>query len=513
MRHLGLNPTEAQFKMVQETHTKFGGKMDLNKFLLLMKENRKLSDSKEELPEHTIEDEIEKMTTLKVCKSLTQQEIDEYTTTFEMFDENSCGSIKIQQFFVIMRHLGLNPTEVQLEMVKETDANFGGKIDLNKFLLLMKENRELSSSEEELPEHTIESNLDYIETSSTFEPLTQIELDEPLTQTEIEEYTATFEAFDINSCGTIKTQEFLAVMCYLNLTPTEKQLEIMQEIDSNKEELSDHKIEVKLENVATSKTSENLILKENQKEYSATIEVFDKNCCGTNKNEEFSVITRCLDQEPTDIQLEMVQDIDSKFSGEMDRKKILLPMKENRMLLDCKKEHLEHKIEDKIEKTNNSQMPVSCYHKKIIECTPYPDMFNKATNTPITKRQFMNITTEQLGTVISFLRQSPLGYLIANFTKKIDHLDGGLLDHSGSLVESARSAKSISKAEELCRAFRVFDREQSGFISMTKFRHVLTNLGERMSNEEVDEIIRETGIQNDKELDYKKLADILTEES
>jgi len=41
-------------------------------------------------------------------------------------------------------------------------------------------------------------------------------------------------------------------------------------------------------------------------------------------------------------------------------------------------------------------------------------------------------------------------------------------------------------------AFKTFDREGQGFISSAEMRHVLTCLGEKMSDEEVDEIMKNT---------------------
>ncbi|XP_037958811.1 uncharacterized protein LOC119688200 [Teleopsis dalmanni] len=191
MRCMDLTPTETQRRMVQEIHLKYNGKLDLEKFLLVMRESSRTPDSKDKLSECTHEDKIEQTNTPnvpKASKPFTQKEIDEYTATFDTFDINSYGTLKTQEFFVIMRWLDLRPTEVQLKMLKETDSKFGGKIDLNKFLLLMKENRKLSDSKEELPEHTIEDEM---------EKTTALKVCKSLTQQEIDEYTTTFEVNSI----------------------------------------------------------------------------------------------------------------------------------------------------------------------------------------------------------------------------------------------------------------------------------------------------------------------------
>ena len=43
----------------------------------------------------------------------------------------------------------------------------------------------------------------------------------------------------------------------------------------------------------------------------------------------------------------------------------------------------------------------------------------------------------------------------------------------------------FSSEEEIREAFRVFDKDGNGFISAAELRHVMTNLGEKLTDEEV----------------------------
>jgi calmodulin len=50
--------------------------------------------------------------------------------------------------------------------------------------------------------------------------------------------------------------------------------------------------------------------------------------------------------------------------------------------------------------------------------------------------------------------------------------------------------------------FAVF-QDGNGFISAAELRHVMTNLGEKLTDEEVDEMIREADIDGDGQVNYE----------
>ena len=63
--------------------------------------------------------------------------------------------------------------------------------------------------------------------------------------------------------------------------------------------------------------------------------------------------------------------------------------------------------------------------------------------------------------------------------------------------------KDTDSEEEIKEAFRVFDKDGNGFISAAELRHVMTNLGEKLTDEEVDEMIREADIDGDGQVNYE----------
>jgi len=72
----------------------------------------------------------------------------------------------------------------------------------------------------------------------------------------------------------------------------------------------------------------------------------------------------------------------------------------------------------------------------------------------------------------------------------------------------ARKMKDTDSEEEIREAFRVFDKDGNGFISAAELRHVMTNLGEKLTDEEVDEMIREADIDGDGQVNYEGMFDL-----
>ena len=49
----------------------------------------------------------------------------------------------------------------------------------------------------------------------------------------------------------------------------------------------------------------------------------------------------------------------------------------------------------------------------------------------------------------------------------------------------------------------MFDRDRNGYISATEFRFVMTNLGEKMSDDEVDEMLTQADIDGDGQINHE----------
>ncbi|KDR17262.1 Calmodulin [Zootermopsis nevadensis] len=116
------------------------------------------------------------------------------------------------------------------------------------------------------------------------------------------------------------------------------------------------------------------------------------------------------------------------------------------------------------------------------------------------------ITTKELGTVMRSLGQNPTEAELQDMINEVDADGNGTIDFPEFLTMMARKMKDTDSEEEIREAFRVFDKDGNGFISAAELRHVMTNLGEKLTDEEVDEMIREADIDGDGQVNYEGRA-------
>lgn len=88
-----------------------------------------------------------------MADQLTEDQIAEFKEAFSLFDKDGDGTITTKELGTVMRSLGQNPTEAELQdMVNEVDADGNGTIDFPEFLTMMARKMKDTDSEEEIKE-------------------------------------------------------------------------------------------------------------------------------------------------------------------------------------------------------------------------------------------------------------------------------------------------------------------------------------------------------------------------
>lgn len=114
------------------------------------------------------------------------------------------------------------------------------------------------------------------------------------------------------------------------------------------------------------------------------------------------------------------------------------------------------------------------------------------------------ITVEELGAVIRLLDKNltkdELHNIINN--NEVDVPRHATVDFMHFLNIIALKMKELDAEEELKEAFKVLDKDQNGYISPDGLRHVMINLGEKLSDEEVELMIKEADLDGDGHVNY-----------
>ena len=112
------------------------------------------------------------------------------------------------------------------------------------------------------------------------------------------------------------------------------------------------------------------------------------------------------------------------------------------------------------------------------------------------------ITTKELGTVMRSLGHHPTEAELEDMINEVDADGNGIIDFTEFIDMMARKMKGTDSEEEIKEAFRVFDKDGDGLISIAEMREVMTNLGENLTDEELDEMIQEADTDGDGQVNY-----------
>eukprot|EP01087_Luapelamoeba_hula_P018064 TRINITY_DN5770_c0_g1_i1.p1 TRINITY_DN5770_c0_g1~~TRINITY_DN5770_c0_g1_i1.p1 ORF type:complete len:147 (-),score=37.40 TRINITY_DN5770_c0_g1_i1:25-465(-) len=86
------------------------------------------------------------------------------------------------------------------------------------------------------------------------------------------------------------------------------------------------------------------------------------------------------------------------------------------------------------------------------------------------------------------------------------HGSAGLMDTTSFVNMMASGAQDTDNEKELVEAFQVFDKDGKGFISVMELRHVLGNMGEKLPESEVEQMLREAHISGDGIVSYAEFV-------
>jgi len=102
------------------------------------------------------------------------------------------------------------------------------------------------------------------------------------------------------------------------------------------------------------------------------------------------------------------------------------------------------------------------------------------------------ISTSDLGTVIRSLGQNPTEAELAELISEINGKE--TVDFTEFLSLMVKQMQVADTANDIKDAFKVFDKNSTGEISAADLKHILTTIGEKLSEEDVDLLLKDGNI-------------------
>ncbi|XP_035661432.1 calmodulin-like isoform X2 [Branchiostoma floridae] len=104
------------------------------------------------------------------------------------------------------------------------------------------------------------------------------------------------------------------------------------------------------------------------------------------------------------------------------------------------------------------------------------------------------------------LGRNPTEAQLQEMMNNADAARSGTIDFADFLKLMASKMLQTDVQEEILQAFRVFDKDGDGYVSAAELRHVMTNLGEKISAEELDEMFQVANVDANGQINYNEFV-------
>lgn len=119
------------------------------------------------------------------------------------------------------------------------------------------------------------------------------------------------------------------------------------------------------------------------------------------------------------------------------------------------------------------------------------------------------ITTKELGTIVRSIGYNPTEAEVSEMIKSVDGSKNGMLSFNDFLSLVSKVVNTGDSEAEIREAFKVFDKDRNGTISASELKRVMTMFGEKLSEEEVEQMINEADVDHDGQINYEEFVKML----
>ncbi|XP_034654470.1 neo-calmodulin [Drosophila subobscura] len=126
------------------------------------------------------------------------------------------------------------------------------------------------------------------------------------------------------------------------------------------------------------------------------------------------------------------------------------------------------------------------------------------------REQDGSVTSKELAIIMRALGRQPTDNQLQAMINEVDSDGNGSIEMAEFCNMILRKMHDTNHEDELRDAFRVFDKENNGYITSAELKVVLTALGLKLPDDEIEEMIREYDIDQDGHLDFEEFVNMMT---
>ncbi|XP_061171967.1 uncharacterized protein LOC133181492 [Saccostrea echinata] len=400
-----------------------------------------------------------------------------FKNAFSLFDRDGEGIVLTRELGPIMRSMGYSPTEEELaDMINEVDSEGEGIIDYETFQLLMSK---------------------YVKTMDT-----------------VDELMEAFLVYDRDRKGYVSPDDLRQVLQQVgDKLSTEEMEEIIKSAEHTEGQIHYEEAHICI----ASELSEEQI-----KEFRVAFSLFDKDNDGSINTKELGIVMRSLGQNPSVTELRaMVDEVDLDGNGVIDFEEFL-----EMIVKEMKKTDTEEEMREAFsifDRSGNGYINAQelkygmFYMGERLTDEEVDEMMKEADRDGdgrITFEEFRAvfdlfdgsqnevISIKNLEHVLKTIGKQPSSRELKDMIRVVDPTGKGEISFEDFIKVMSKQIRNSDKEAELMEAFRAFDTNRSGYISAGELRTVMTNMGEKMTEEQIDGMISEIDSNRDGKINF-----------
>ncbi|XP_052105377.1 calmodulin-A-like [Mytilus californianus] len=122
------------------------------------------------------------------------------------------------------------------------------------------------------------------------------------------------------------------------------------------------------------------------------------------------------------------------------------------------------------------------------------------------------ISCKELRTFLKSVGQDSSDAEVQRIMIRVDHDNSGSIEFQEflTMMSTEETEKSPATTDQFRDAFREFDKDGNGVITMKEFKKAMAKVGNKLSDKQIKQMIKEVDLDGDGEINYKEFVQMMS---